>query len=145
MTVLDIDATDFTSYEALLEAAAWRWAGQNGFNTGGRYTTSENQFLWAAERAWCQLMDRLFPVIETPEPVEPPYRKAKIPELLRWQVWERDDFRCRHCGDRQLLTVDHVHPEVLGGELTLDNLQTLCKTCNSRKGARIETDDLVAP
>jgi len=31
---------------------------------------------------------------------------------------------------------DIMFPEALGGEATLENLQTLCKSCNSRKGKR---------
>ena len=31
----------------------------------------------------------------------------------------------------------HVYPEVRGGSSELDNLQTLCRPCNSIKGAKI--------
>lgn len=62
--------------------------------------------------------------------------KARIPEALRWQVWERDDFTCRGCGARQFLRIDHVVPEVDDGETTPGNLQTLCRQCNSVKGKR---------
>jgi hypothetical protein len=65
-------------------------------------------------------------------------RKAFIPDRLRWEVWERDNFTCLHCGNRRFLTVDHIIPESRGGTLDLDNLQTLCKPCNSRKGVRYE-------
>lgn len=51
---------------------------------------------------------------------------------------KRDDFRCKHCGTRDNLSVDHIHPESLGGTLDLDNLQTLCMPCNARKGVRVE-------
>lgn len=61
--------------------------------------------------------------------------KRDIPLALRWQIWERDDFRCQRCGSRQFLTIDHKHPESRGGSLDPVNLQTLCKPCNSRKGA----------
>ena len=62
--------------------------------------------------------------------------KATIPASIRWAVWERDDFTCQHCGSRKHLTVDHIHPESKGGLMTMDNAQTLCRSCNSRKGAR---------
>lgn len=62
--------------------------------------------------------------------------KKPIPNTLRWAVWERDNFTCKHCGARQNLSVDHIIPESKGGELTMENTQTLCKSCNSRKGAR---------
>ena len=60
--------------------------------------------------------------------------KAPIPPDIRWTVWERDNFTCLHCGTRQHLSIDHIMPECEGGTLDLDNLQTLCKPCNSRKG-----------
>ncbi len=66
----------------------------------------------------------------------PRYVKAIIPEALRWEVFERDGYRCKSCGTGRRLTVDHIHPEVEGGTLELINLQTLCRPCNSRKGDR---------
>lgn len=66
----------------------------------------------------------------------PPRQKEIIKDDLRWEVWERDNFTCKHCGTRRNLTVDHILPESKGGTLALDNLQTLCKSCNSKKGAR---------
>lgn len=63
-------------------------------------------------------------------------RKALIPAELRWAIWERDNFTCRHCGRRQFLSIDHIVPEARGGTLDPANLQTLCQSCNSRKGAR---------
>lgn len=59
--------------------------------------------------------------------------KIPIPLDLRWEVWERDNFTCRFCGTRRYLATDHIVPESKGGETILNNLQTLCKTCNSRK------------
>lgn len=64
------------------------------------------------------------------------YKKIPIPMEIRWQVWERDNFTCQACGARRLLTVDHIIAEVKGGTLELTNLQTLCGSCNSRKGDR---------
>jgi 5-methylcytosine-specific restriction endonuclease McrA len=67
-------------------------------------------------------------------PQTPKFNKAKIPDHIRWAVWERDNFTCKHCGTRRNLSVDHIYPESLGGETTVENCQTLCKSCNSRKG-----------
>lgn len=75
----------------------------------------------------------LYPV---PPPRPAPTPKTPIPEELRWAVWERDNFICQMCGGRQQLSVDHIVPESKGGTLDLDNLQTLCRRCNSRKGTR---------
>ena len=63
--------------------------------------------------------------------------KVIIPEALRWEVFERDNFTCQHCGTRRMLRADHIHPEAKGGVTILSNLQTLCNSCNSRKGSRI--------
>lgn len=65
-----------------------------------------------------------------------PYRKLPIPDDLRWQVFLRDNFTCRHCGSRLFLQADHITAESAGGPATMDNLQTLCRSCNSRKGTR---------
>lgn len=65
-----------------------------------------------------------------------PFSKKTIAENLRWDIFERDNFTCQHCGSRRHLTVDHIKPEIKGGTLDPDNLQTLCKSCNSRKGVR---------
>jgi hypothetical protein len=67
----------------------------------------------------------------------PPYVKANIPEPLRRAVFARDGYICLICGTASNLTIDHVYPEIRGGTLTLENLQTLCKSCNSRKRDRL--------
>lgn len=68
--------------------------------------------------------------------VKPVYRKAVISRRLAKQVMELDKYRCRHCDTHIDLTCDHIIPESKGGETTLMNLQTLCRSCNSKKGAR---------
>lgn len=72
-----------------------------------------------------------------PEPLAPKtYRKARIGRALSRAVFERDEYRCLHCGTHRDLTCDHIIPESRGGPTELSNLQTLCLPCNSRKGAR---------
>lgn len=51
-------------------------------------------------------------------------------------VFERDGHKCRICGTEERLVVDHIIPISRGGSDELDNLQTLCWSCNCRKGAR---------
>jgi hypothetical protein len=56
---------------------------------------------------------------------------------IRWQVFERDNFKCVACGnsasDGAILHVDHIIPRSKGGKDTMDNYQTLCHTCNVGK------------
>ena len=74
-----------------------------------------------------------------PEPLLIPYR-ISIPEDLRNQVWERDGNKCVICGATEKLSIDHIHPWSKGGKTEFDNLQTLCKSCNSKKGNRLHED-----
>ena len=75
-------------------------------------------------------------------PMENPFRHKTHREVraqLRLKVFHRDHFRCRLCGRSPAtdptvqLQVDHVKPWSLGGETVLENLQTLCETCNAGK------------
>lgn len=66
------------------------------------------------------------------------YLKQRISEKLRQQVFERDGFCCVECGSRKRLSADHVIPERHGGKTEIDNLQTLCKPCNSEKGSKLQ-------
>jgi 5-methylcytosine-specific restriction endonuclease McrA len=53
-----------------------------------------------------------------------------------WEVFARDPHKCRCCGSSEKLTIDHIVPLTRGGSNDLDNLQILCRNCNSRKGNR---------
>ena len=68
----------------------------------------------------------------------PVYIKGSIPRKLRDAVFERDGHRCVRCFSTWQLQADHVYPESKGGETTFENLQTLCKKCNLKKGSKIE-------
>jgi len=59
-----------------------------------------------------------------------------IPEKPRIAVYERDNYMCLSCGTSYNLSIDHVTPKSQGGKTTLKNCQTLCMSCNRKKGAR---------
>ncbi len=59
---------------------------------------------------------------------------SRIPKKTRMKVFRRDKWKCLNCHSKKQLTVDHIVPVSLGGGDGVDNLQTLCKTCNERKG-----------
>lgn len=54
---------------------------------------------------------------------------------LRTMVFERDMYRCKCCGTHKNLSIDHIIPQVKGGSNELNNLQTLCRACNTQKGS----------
>lgn len=67
-----------------------------------------------------------------------PERDA-IPPKLRTLVYRRDGYACVRCGadDVQRLTIDHRIPVALGGSNDPSNLRTLCRPCNTAKGASL--------
>ena len=63
---------------------------------------------------------------------------GKIPTEIIELVMARDGRRCQACGETEDLTIDHkIIPWSEGGSSTdPENLQVLCRSCNSRKGTR---------
>jgi 5-methylcytosine-specific restriction endonuclease McrA len=63
-------------------------------------------------------------------------RRRKIGSAKRQRIYERDGNRCVRCGLGllELLTLDHIVPQSRGGTNAEDNLQTMCRSCNGRKG-----------
>lgn len=78
----------------------------------------QRQVSWGAKRRKCIVFD---------------YVKQSIPHSLKWKIWKRDGFKCVKCGTDENLSIDHIKPESFGGTLEIENLQTLCKSCNSKK------------
>lgn len=73
-------------------------------------------------------------------PAKSTRRTRRAPSLrLRFLVMRRDNFGCRLCGRSPAITqgvelhVDHIVPWESGGETELENLQTLCSSCNLGK------------
>jgi hypothetical protein len=85
------------------------------------------------------------------------YRECAIYFLNWWcsrrayarATFIRDNFTCRKCGLRPMredkpwlpdisqLECDHIVPVAKGGETEMENLQTLCRTCNRKKGTTV--------
>jgi len=96
--------------------------------------------LW--DSALWLVAERAFLMAAGPDPIHMLWglarddRRAPIPPELRLKVYERDGYRCLECGSAEDLTLDHVLPWSWGGLETEENLRTLCRSCNSSKGAR---------
>ena len=74
--------------------------------------------------------------VAPPSPLERRRRQFqahKTPKLTM-RIFRRDGFCCKICGSIDDLTIDHIIPISKDGSDDDDNLQTLCKSCNSRKG-----------
>ena len=63
-------------------------------------------------------------------------KKKSIGSSLKLRILKRDGYKCRDCGISDDLTLDHIIPESKGGDLSEENLQILCRSCNSRKGVK---------
>jgi len=67
------------------------------------------------------------------------YKPNKIKRITlntkrRFEVLRRDNFRCVLCGntaDQDIINVDHINGDK--NDSDIDNLQTLCHTCNVGK------------
>lgn len=57
-----------------------------------------------------------------------------VPAKVRDEVFARDGNACLKCGATESLSLDHIQPLGSGGDNSIDNLQTLCTSCNSSKG-----------
>lgn len=67
-------------------------------------------------------------------------KRKPVSARRRTIVYRRDGYACVECGDDDVtqLTLDHRVPVLLGGTNSVDNLRTLCRSCNCRKGAAVE-------
>ena len=52
---------------------------------------------------------------------------------VREEVFEIHGKICLCCGSEKDITIDHIVPVFKDGENSIDNLQPLCRSCNSRK------------
>lgn len=61
---------------------------------------------------------------------------SSVPQKTRKRVFARDKNTCLCCGTKENITIDHIRPRSQGGGHSLSNLQTLCLSCNSKKGTQ---------
>ncbi len=71
-------------------------------------------------------------------------QKIRVMPAIRWQVFQRDNWKCVSCGRNAahdvILHVDHIIPRSKGGKDELQNYQTLCHICNIGKSNKDDTN-----
>lgn len=124
------------------EDLLWLFVHLSGKNwphfTGARAGALIQSIAW--RKGW-KAYDRVPHPNEAPLPnVDVAAERAKVTQVLRYEVIKRDGYRCRACGfsvqDGAHLHIDHIVPVSKGGQSIKGNLQTLCTSCNIGKGAR---------
>lgn len=73
-------------------------------------------------------------------------RELRVPLVVRRFVFERASGCCEYCQSQasfstESFAVEHIHPRILGGPTTLDNLALACSGCNGHKGIKTHAVD----
>lgn len=72
--------------------------------------------------------------------------ERSIGQAVSWNVYRRDGYRCRYCGnDKVPLTVDHLVLWEEGGPSIEENLVSCCRKCNKIRGEMQYADWLQHP
>lgn len=76
--------------------------------------------------------------------------KSKLVTITLEELLNRDGRSCRKCGRTEWLTIDHIVPVAMLRDMGVpeietyadkENLQILCKMCNSFKANRLDFSD----
>lgn len=137
-------ALDDEHAESTLELAVQEWVTSRGEKVHEERATSINPLVRIAEGIVFDAIEagrkRDAELIGPSIPMPP--QKRPVPAKLKWDVLERDDFTCQHCSSRRYLSIDHIIPEAKNGPTEEYNLQTLCLSCNRKKGTRSNEEAL---
>jgi len=107
-----------------------------------------DQVLWNKLHDWSNSVKhkekRDTPIVDLDKVKQAAAKKVRVMPSLRWQVFQRDGWKCVSCGksshDNVILHMDHIKPRSLGGSDSIKNLQTLCWECNIGKSNKDDTD-----
>jgi 5-methylcytosine-specific restriction endonuclease McrA len=56
---------------------------------------------------------------------------VSLDKVLRRACFERDDYRCMHCNNRNGIDPHHIVHRSRGGKDELANLVTVCRECHN--------------
>ena len=66
------------------------------------------------------------------------HQRKAFPKELKTELHREQKGKCMYCGRKpgiDLMDIDHKNPIAKGGSNAKRNLQLLCRSCNTRKGA----------
>ncbi len=63
-------------------------------------------------------------------------KNGKLFKILDKEFKRLYSSNCAFCGSKQNITIDHIIPLSRSGNHSIGNLQSLCKSCNSKKQSR---------
>ena len=74
-----------------------------------------------------------------------------ISDADRVAIYVRDEYTCQLCGKKCIqdenmyhadnITLDHIMPYSKGGANTADNLRVACRSCNMKRGKRMDNEE----
>lgn len=134
-----------------LRAAATLWL--RAHPTWEVPATSDNPFVWVAERVHGRVLTEMYP----PPPDDRPTRPIARPQDRKWtpnhklihSLMERDGANCRYCAcvvgcqctpDVPAAVADHVLPKSRGGSDKIANRAVSCWPCNADKSDKTPTE-----
>jgi hypothetical protein len=135
--------------DPVLQALRWVAVNRPEFK-GSRCQTMQYWFtehgMKAGKRKYAALKQRLKKIYDDPQddrlgkPQPSFYTSAEWREL-RMRVLDKQGRVCAACGSCEHITVDHKLPRSKFPSLQTaeENLQVLCRSCNSSKGAKVLT------
>jgi 5-methylcytosine-specific restriction endonuclease McrA len=142
-----------TRDKALASASAWQKKNRVAHNNASsRWYSNNTQKAKTSSRYWRALnyerhreLVRVWAKINRDKRVVNEQRRRALKRNAEgnftvddWnRIVEAQEGRCLHCGIECKLTVDHIIPLSKGGTNWPENIQGLCRGCNSRKGASL--------
>ena len=94
----------------------------------------ENDFALCLDCIKKLFLEYVAPELKSEEKIT--VKRRMVSETTRNEIFKRDNYKCVECGSIENICLDHIIPFSIGGKTEASNLQTLCKSCNIKKGVK---------
>jgi hypothetical protein len=118
---LDFCSRDCSTKNKTIEGALWR----------------DKEYIANYHRNYAHMNRPAFALYQKERKTNIAKTKDKMTTKEWTEVLELYDHKCLKCGTSENITMDHIMPIFLGGEHKKENIQPLCKSCNSSKRLKI--------